>query len=65
MVIDCGLTGVGKIEIRNRPRPKNPVKIIPITVSVFRPERLDRNSIAAAARPPDRNAPSAKGRPRI
>ncbi len=58
-------TEVGKIEIRNSPRPKKLVKIRPITVSVFRPVRLDRNSMAAAARPPDRKAPRAKGRPRI
>lgn len=36
----------------------------PMMVSVFRPVRFARSSMAAV-RPPDRKAPSAKGGPRI
>ena len=57
------LTAIGRSEIMNSPSPKNEVKISPITASSFRPERWFRISIAAAARPPDRKAPRAKGRP--
>lgn len=39
--------------------------MMPITTSTFSPDRSDRNSIAAAASPPEMNAPRAKGSPRI
>ena len=51
-------TDVGDSEAMNRPRPKKPVKISPMTASVRSMERELTNSIAAAASPPERNAPS-------
>ena len=57
------LTDIGESDTMNRPRPKNDVKMIPMMTSIFRPDRPDRNSIAPAANPPARNAPSAKGSP--
>ena len=54
---------IGLSETMNSPSPKKAVKISPITASSLSPERDCRNSIASAARPPDRKAPKAKGRP--
>ncbi len=56
-------TAIGLSDTMKRPRPKNAVKMSPMIVSTLRPERSDRNSIAVAASPPARNAPSANGRP--
>ena len=47
----------------NRPSPKKAEKISPITASSFRRLRRRMNSIAPAASPPARKAPSEKGRP--
>ncbi len=63
MVIVCTETETGFIDTMKRPRPKKAVKISPITTSIFSPDRSERRSIAAAARPPARKAPRAKGRP--
>ena len=57
------LTDIGDSEAMNRPRPKKEVKMTPMIVSSFRPERWLRNSIAPAASPPATKAPSANGRP--
>ena len=65
MVIAWISTATGFSDAMNSPMPKKPVKIRPITASCFSPVRVFRNSIAKAASPPDRNAPSAKGRPSI
>ena len=65
MVIVMISTGTGLTETMNRPKPKNEVKISPMMTSGFNPERSVSSSIAAAASPPDKNAPSAKGRPSI
>ena len=54
---------MGLRETMNSPSPKKLVKISPITTSSFSPERCRSASIASAASPPDRKAPSAKGRP--
>ena len=56
-------TAIGCTEMMNSPRPKNAVKISPITTSDFSPERSCSASIEAAASPPATKAPSAKGRP--
>ena len=58
-------TAIGLSETMNSPNPKNPVKIIPIITSDLRPERLDKNNIEPAAKPPAINAPKANGRPSI
>ena len=59
------LTDMGASETMNRPNPKKEVKMMPMITSILSPERPERNSIAPAASPPEMNAPSAKGRPRI
>ncbi|MNL67625.1 hypothetical protein D3C87_1922300 [compost metagenome] len=59
------LTEVGDSETMNRPRPKNEVKISPMMVSSFSRVRWLRNSIAPAASPPEKKAPSENGRPSI
>ena len=59
------LTDMGDSDTMNRPKPKNAVKMMPMITSIFSPDRPDRNSIAPAAMPPAKNAPSAKGRPSI
>ena len=51
--------GVGESELMKSPIPKKPVKIRPITASCFRRVRWPMNSMAMAASPPDRKAPSA------
>ena len=56
-------TEVGDSETMNRPRPKKEVKIRPMMASSFSLVRWLRNSIAAAASPPEKKAPSEKGRP--
>jgi len=53
----------GETETMKSPIPKKAVKISPMMTSTLSPERSVRNSIAPAASPPARNAPSAKGRP--
>ncbi len=63
MVIVCTLIATGLTDTMNSPRPKNAVKMMPMITSIFSPDRPDRNSIAPAANPPARNAPSANGRP--
>ena len=65
MVIVMISTGTGLMDTMNRPKPKKDVKISPMMTSGLSPERSVSNSIAAAAKPPDKNAPSAKGRPSI
>ena len=54
---------IGYSDTTNSPTPKNAVKIMPITTSVFNPDRSLRNSIKEAASPPEINAPIAKGKP--
>ena len=63
MVIVWTSMPTGLIETMNSPNPKKLVKIRPMITSTFSPERSVRNSIAPAASPPDRKAPSAKGSP--
>ena len=63
MVIVCTDTATGFTEIMKRPSPKNEVKMMPMITSTLRPDRSERNSIAAAASPPEMKAPSAKGMP--
>ena len=63
MVIVMMSTDTGLTEIMNSPSPKNEVKISPMITSGFNPDRSDSSSIAAAASPPDRNAPKANGSP--
>jgi hypothetical protein len=58
-------TEVGDSEIMNRPRPKKAVKMSPMTASSLSLVRWVRNSMAPAARPPEKKAPSEKGRPSI
>ena len=63
--IVCTSTDVGEIDTMNRPSPKKEVKIRPMIASSFNFVRRFRNSIAPAARPPERKAPSENGRPSI
>ena len=58
-------TDVGFSDTINSPIPKKEEKISPIIASSFSRERCCKNSMLPAARPPERNAPSAKGRPSI
>ena len=57
------LTEVGDTETMNRPSPKKAEKIRPMIASSLSLVRWLRNSMAAAARPPERNAPSENGSP--
>ena len=59
----CTFTLVGDSETMNRPRPKNDVKISPMTASCFSRVTACSDRIAAAASSPARNAPAANGRP--
>ena len=56
-------TEVGDIETINNPRPKNELKISPITASSFKSVLCFKNNIAPAASPPEKKAPKEKGRP--
>ena len=56
-------TEVGESDTMNSPRPKNEVKISPMMASSLSFVRWFRNSMAPAASPPERNAPTEKGRP--
>ena len=56
-------TEVGDSETMNRPRPKKEEKIRPMMASSFSLVRWLRNSMAAAASPPEKKAPIEKGRP--
>ncbi|MNL53035.1 hypothetical protein D3C87_1762520 [compost metagenome] len=63
--IDWTSTDVGETDTMNSPSPKKLVKIRPMTASSRNLVRCDRNSMAPAASPPERNAPIEKGRPSI
>ena len=56
-------TEVGDSETMNSPRPKKEEKISPMMASSLSRVRWLRNSIAAAARPPEKKAPIENGRP--
>ena len=56
-------SAVGRIETMNSPSEKKPVKTTPITASWRSRVEAPSASMAAAARPPERKAPRAKGRP--
>ena len=56
-------TEVGMSDTMNSPRPKNEVKISPMMASSLSRVRWLRNSMAPAASPPEKKAPSEKGRP--
>ncbi|MNY15051.1 hypothetical protein D3C86_1482480 [compost metagenome] len=58
-------TEVGESDTMNSPSPKNEVKISPMIASSFSRVFWFRNSMEPAASPPERNAPSEKGRPSI
>jgi hypothetical protein len=59
----CTLIGVGEIETMNSPSAKKEMKDHADHRILAQPVRARINSIAAAASPPARNAPAAKGRP--
>ena len=59
----AGGLAAGDSEIMNRPRPKKEVKMSPMMASSLSLVRWLRNSMAAAARPPEKNAPMENGRP--
>ena len=56
-------TEAGLSETMKSPSPKKEVKMSPMMASSLSPVRWFRKSMESAASPPERKAPSAKGRP--
>ncbi len=63
--IDCTLTEVGQIDASNRPSANSEVNTSPITASSRRRECWRTKAMPSEARMPVKNAPIAKGKPRM